>query len=738
MASSNRLTWQNVTAPDFSSAASTQRYATEALDKALGRVSGAISAFDNNRKDAADAAVLRNAMQYQNADELQRAIASGQLMNGVNPDHVRADALLKAQDQAGNLMALDRDRQALATSKQTFDQRAALHPEELRGKVLTNDGVEYAATQLQAADKEAALIKMESQRADADWLKWVQSGQGDSIEGQNALFGQLDNSPYGQRLGTHLRGIRGDLFTPVAAPAGVTGGPSTAALANIGAPGSTPSTAASTGAGYNTVIGGGQVKLTGMPIGQWMSDVAPKLIAQTKGTDIMEPGVRDLGSSASGRYQFVSDTVKDIAPKVFGADWKNQPMDEPAQEAMGEYLYDRRLSGKSKMTDEWRGLTKIKGADAVGAWDGIPWEAAKEVIAQFETSSASVLGKNPTMDDVRTFAAQYMANRPTAASGEVLSATAQAMDKVGTAALGGPRSERIIKATSDGTALADVTTKAMERFKGFDQIDLAGYIEAVANKIKQPPAVAVELLADLVPDASWFGYGDNKFTDKHINAAVKNFNENYAGNLRTSVLNNELHKQRTTQAEELSKRITAQEAAVMALDAQAAQFAGTPRQLPLLSQAAAARKKLDDMLARQSSQSTDTLATSRQALSQTQPPAPPPGSDSATGAAQTTATTPPPATNTPGGFYSAEASQQRAEARRLREEAQAAAKAKNTTEASRRLVDTSRLVAQREKVKELTTDRIRAMSQAEAREVISQGLFPLLSPEKQKLLRSKT
>ena len=89
-------------------------------------------------------------------------------------------------------------------------------------------------------------------------------------------------------------------------------------------------------------------------------------------------------------------------------------------------------------------------------------------------------------------------------------------------------------------------------------------------------------------------------------------------------------------------------------------------------------------------------------------------------------------------FYSAEASQQRAEARRLREEAQAAAKAKNTTEAPRRLVDTSRLVAQREKVKELTTDRIQAMSQAEAREVISQGLFPLLSPEKQKLLRSKT
>ena len=138
MASTNRLTWQNVTAPDFSAAASTQRYATEALDKALGRVSGAISAFDNNRKDAADAAVLRNAMQYQNADELQKAIASGQLMNGVNPDHVRVDALLKAQAQASNLMALDRDRQQLAASKQTYDFNELRNPQLIEGGRLDN------------------------------------------------------------------------------------------------------------------------------------------------------------------------------------------------------------------------------------------------------------------------------------------------------------------------------------------------------------------------------------------------------------------------------------------------------------------------------------------------------------------------------------------------------------------------------------------------------------------------
>ena len=117
----SRLTWQNVAAPDFSAAARTQAYAAEAFDKAMGRVSGSITAFDNNRKDAADAAVMRNMMQYQNADELQAAIASGALMQGVNPDHVRADALLKAQSQAGNLLKLDQQRQQLAADKQSFD-----------------------------------------------------------------------------------------------------------------------------------------------------------------------------------------------------------------------------------------------------------------------------------------------------------------------------------------------------------------------------------------------------------------------------------------------------------------------------------------------------------------------------------------------------------------------------------------------------------------------------------------
>lgn len=144
-----RLTWQNVAAPDFSGAVEAQRASAQAFDNAMARLGGAVQTFDNNRKDRADAAVLRNVMQYQNADELRAAIASGALMNGVNPDYVRAYTLLKAQAQASQLMALDKDRQQLATSQQEYEYN------KLRIPQLIEEGRLKNATAQQTLDHNA-------------------------------------------------------------------------------------------------------------------------------------------------------------------------------------------------------------------------------------------------------------------------------------------------------------------------------------------------------------------------------------------------------------------------------------------------------------------------------------------------------------------------------------------------------------------------------------------------------
>ena len=171
-----RLTWQNVAAPDFSGAVEAQLASALAFDNAMQRLGGAVQTFDNNRKDRADATVLRNALQYQNADELQAAIASGALMQGVNPDHVRVDALLMAHQQAGKLMELDKDRQQLATARQTFDFNKANNPLRLRESELKNDQLDNDIAHTQGERKRATLLREAAEAAKRRLITGQQDG----------------------------------------------------------------------------------------------------------------------------------------------------------------------------------------------------------------------------------------------------------------------------------------------------------------------------------------------------------------------------------------------------------------------------------------------------------------------------------------------------------------------------------------------------------------------------------
>ncbi len=172
-----RLTWQNVAAPDFSGAVAAQRASALAFDSAMERLGGAVETFDNNRKDRADAALMRNALQYQNADELQAAIASGALMQGVNPDHVRVEALLKAQGQAGNLLKLDQERQKLATDKQSFDFNAQSAPLILQQAQHNLDKGEYTFGRTQESDARSDEERLANEGAQREFAALQQGGK---------------------------------------------------------------------------------------------------------------------------------------------------------------------------------------------------------------------------------------------------------------------------------------------------------------------------------------------------------------------------------------------------------------------------------------------------------------------------------------------------------------------------------------------------------------------------------
>ena len=156
-----RLTWQNVTAPDFSGAAQTQQIAARAFDSAIGRVSDGLTAFDNNRKDVADSVVMQNMLKYQDADALQQALASGQLTQGANPEHVRAETLLKAQGQVGDLMRLAASRQDLRTGEQTFNHNELVNPFKVR-QAEANVGSTLANTQ--GTEAQTANVKQTTEQ----------------------------------------------------------------------------------------------------------------------------------------------------------------------------------------------------------------------------------------------------------------------------------------------------------------------------------------------------------------------------------------------------------------------------------------------------------------------------------------------------------------------------------------------------------------------------------------------
>lgn len=713
-----RLTWQNVAAPDFSGAVEAQRASALAFDSAMQRLGGAVQTFDNNRKDRADAAVLRNALQYQNADELQAAIASGALMQGVNPDHVRVDALLKAQAQAGQLMGLEKDRQQLATSKQAYDFNAQYNPLRLEKYGLENtqlgNEITYTQGERERAEKTRVLneqINMEvaekfrtgefqDPRNVAAWVQ--QGGPVDSPEGLARWNAALKHNP---ALGQTFEqiGINMPMTDPVT---GAVGG-GTAPAAPFALPGNLGAQLAE------------REKAAGLPAGL-MSSILQQEIGNrpeflqdpTKyHYELNKDGKRIAGhtgkeSTAFGPFGILESTAKD--PGYGVKPLQNKSLEEQIRFA-SEYL-----------------AARIKAAGSV--------EAGLAGYGEGVKYAGAVMSR---MNPATTTTSRQEAG---AAANQAMVAVVDSANRSGV-----PLNQQYISALQmgingkDDVSLRGTLARHKDAFSGInsDQLEKmlteinqktgnSNNFEFAAQFLKNLPTETLGKWREWVPGVRGSG---KHFDPSQIQAAVEAFNAQggmglYNGAAAGYRANAALENQALMESRrnDLTKRY---EAAVKAVQA------GVPGATAQLQQIDAALTQASGAQDAQSRATFEGFASP--ALTNQAPPAPAPAvapfTPPASGPAASTF-------SEANNFYSTAAVEQRKAAQLLREQVQAAAKAKNSAEAPRRLADTSRLTAQREKVKELTTDRIRAMSQAEAREVISQGLFPLLSPEQQKLIRT--
>ena len=734
----SRLTWQNVAAPDFSAATRTQAYAAEAFDKAMGRVSDSITAFDNNRKDQADAAVLMNAMKYQNADELQAAIASGALMQGVNPDHVRAGALLTAQSQAGNLLKLGQQRQQLSADKQSFDFNAQNDPIRLQQAQHNLDKGEYDLDRVKEANTRTDAARVAGEQANQRWLGMLQSGQLDTVESQNRLFTSLNPQDLTDRalLGL-LTQKRPDLATPAmlgTASSVLGGGGGIAAIG--GAPsaiggGAPAPTAPASGAdaptnSWNRLVGGGTADLSSLSIGQWEDNVAEDLIAKTKGTNIMNPDVRDEGSSASGRYQLTRRTLRSIAPTVLGEQYRDMPFTPEVQEKLGKHLYDARVNNKTNMVKEWDGLKHIAGADKEGAWDGIPWEVARNVIAQFESGDTAVLGKNPTMEDVRKYAASINLDRSTEA---LVADVTGSVNQWGNNLAGGPDSERFITASKSGDSPADVKLKLQQTFPDVSSTELSRAIAYTMTKAKVYAPVAAEILKGVAERKPWFDmWGAPEFDTKSLDAAIEQYQAGYGAKLKDGLLSNAATKRDTQQATEYQANVDDAKTLVDTLTKQVKEAAGLPRQKPLQRELDAAQVAYRERLLAQRTHSGAVKTNADKVITQgtTAPPAKADPAAQAQAALEKATASPSP---NMAGVYSQRGAYAALNGQMPAYPAPAAPAPVKQAVAQEAPKDVP------EVIKGLTPDKIKAMGREEVRALISSGkVMRALTPELQQAL----
>ena len=719
---SGRLTWQNVTAPDFSGAVEAQRASALAFDSAMQRLGGAVQTFDNNRKDRADAAVMRNALQYQNADELQAAIASGALMQGVNPDHVRVDALLKAQNQAGQLMALEKDRQQLATSQQMYDFNAKYNPLRLEKHGLENTqlGNDIAFTQ-DARTREAQAREISEQVSNeiaegfrsgafqqpGAIAKWVQSaGPVDSPLAQARWQAAIKQVPALAQTFDQM-GFGAPAVSPLS---GTSGG-----LTAIG--GSAPAKLPEAWASQLSA----REEAAGLPVGLLSSVIQQETGGKADFLndpakyhyELNKDGKRIAGhtgkvSTAFGPFGILESTAKN--PGFGVKPLQNKSIEEQARFA-SDYLAARIKAAGS-----------VQGGLA-GYGEGMKY--ADAVMSRLNQADTPV--------------SQQKAG---AAASQAQLAVVDAANREGV-----PQNQRYIKAMELGlagkedTSLRGTLARHKDAFSGSNQEQLEKLMKEVDQELGG--GGNYELAAQFLLDENlsegnfisntWdkmFGDGGGrKFDANSVRSRIKSFKERggfklystaAAGYRANSALENQALYQQAV--DDLTKR---RDAAAVAAQS------GVPGAETALAEWT---NKLSELRENQNAQSAATYSGFVPATLQAPPPkeTPPAPAPAPTASASGSSAS---MLNSPENFYSPEATEKRRTANELRQQAQAAAEAKEPTP-QRKFVDTSRITQQRELVSKLTTERIQNMSKAEAQEVISMGLFPLLTKEQQKLIRT--
>lgn len=378
------LTWRNVDAPDFRGSMVGLGIAGQSINNAFNGINAGLDKFQDWRKDQAESAVLNNSMGFTDPQQLREAIARGEVFNGVDRSLLGRQALGALDGRAGVLLNQAAAQQDLNTKQQLdplniqnakrelafntandptrLAQGRATLDSTIAGTESTRAGT--ASTIQQTGQRGTEFGWRTSDRADDEAAKPVlarfQDGTMNDSDAR-AFFQTPQFAGLSAGAQAKIRAYAGATYPGLFGPPG-SGAAGGGAPAAGGAPGTRSGSIADVTYGFTPT----PQPISSMPIGAVIDYQKTQLLPSQ-------------GASPVGAFQINHGTLADYAPKVLGADWKNQPLTLENQDKIARAIFEDRKSGNLSQT--WASLPD-KGA---GGYANVPWEQIRGQIAQRET-----------------------------------------------------------------------------------------------------------------------------------------------------------------------------------------------------------------------------------------------------------------------------------------------------------------------------------------------------------------
>lgn len=516
------LQWNNVQAPDFATAMQGLSLAGNSFDRAFGNGQDLANTAQSQLGTNADRQLQLNMMKYQNSDDLKAAVANGDVLSGVDTRFMTPTQLAQPSDRVSTI--LDQTNKDIQNNTQNYalnrtrtlnTNMDAASPiwEKYHTKMAANDleGAQGVLTDPTNMDVLSKLTPTQFQDA-------ITGGQGIGNTAQSqhtAAFNQKvteRNDKFGQQANALMLDLQGvgntadkvqgyinahpelkDKYDPTVIMAAMngtlsqlaqtSGSNSATGAPGSGAPGSGgPSEQDVPNTGDDATLGYGRYGLPGdrpsnMTMGQINDFQLGTLRPATIKDNVGYINGKLVGSTAMGRFQLENSNLVRLAPKLFGADWRNKPFNHENQEALAKALYDELPIG-ADLHNTWAAIkpgTVIKGKGANSDWNSI------KTMMQGESGA----GNNPVASNID------FSNRVTQALAALKQNQGGDADQ-GFYADAAP----VLNSKESSNQVADRLIKAGgSSFAGEDAGYLAAKIDKVAADNKISPALAGVVLS---------------------------------------------------------------------------------------------------------------------------------------------------------------------------------------------------------------------------------------------------